>query len=63
MKESKFFLIFSFDATKSDRLGKFVNDSSTVNANAKIMPVDVEGSPHLCFFAGLCWIMAGTELR
>ena len=40
-----------------------MNDISPVNTNAKMMPVDVEGSPHLCLFAGLGGTMVETELR
>ena len=55
--------MFSFDATNSHQFGKFVNDSSPSFANARMIPIDVDGSPHLCLFAGLCGIPAGTELR
>ena len=55
--------VFRFDATSSHWFGKFVNDGSASFANARMIPTDVDGSPHLFLFADLCGIPPGTELR
>ena len=38
------------DATNSNRLRKFLNDSNMVNANSKMSQFIVDGRPKLCLF-------------
>lgn len=39
------------DATNTSRLGKFVNDTTKVYANAKVRQIEINGIPRLCLFA------------
>ena len=52
-----------FDATYSDRLGNFVNDSPQTYTNAAVRPVNVDGTFHLCIFAGPSGIEECKEIR
>jgi len=53
----------SVDATRSSRLGAFVNDSTPRYANCKMEKrYDKEKKPHLCLYARTT-IKAGEELR
>jgi len=52
----------SIDASSSNRLAKFVNDSPARYANCKVKAMHLDGKPHLILFA-LKTISAGTELR
>ena len=54
-------LFFSIDATNSQTLGKFVNDSSYPNAKMRIEWME-DGLPHLLLFA-LVDIPPYTEIR
>ena len=54
-----FDVLFSVDATVSERLGKFVNDSP--NPNSVINFLDVNGAPKLGLFA-LTDIAVGQEI-
>ena len=42
---------FSLDATKNQRIGKFVNDSNRTYSNAWMRKVKVNGKPRLCLYA------------
>ena len=56
-------LFYSIDATKSQQLGKFVNDSSAKHQNCTIKPIfDDKNNLHLCLFARR-FIPKFTELR
>ena len=57
------FVYFTIDATETECLGKHVNDSSPVYANAKMKLIMVNKIPALCLFARVDGIKAGTELR
>lgn len=48
------------DATKSQQLGKYVNDS--IRRNCKVTEIDINGIKHLRIFS-LQDINKGTELR
>ena len=54
---------FSIDATEAEGLGKYVNDSTQSNSNAKMKLIMVNGEPTLCLFACIEGIKVGTELR
>ena len=57
------FVYFSIDATETECLGKYMNGSSPVYANAKMKLIMVNEIPVLCLFARVYGIKAGTELR
>ena len=52
--------IYSVDATNTECLGRYVNDSSVPNCIVKVNVHD--GVPHLCIYA-LSDIQCGLELR
>ena len=39
------------DATNTNRLGKFVNDTTKVYANAKMRQIEISEVPRICLFA------------
>ena len=45
----KIFLYFSYDATKTESLGRYVNDSKY--ANCIMERIMLKGKPYLCLFA------------
>ena len=47
----KHFAYYGVDAANTKRLGKFVNDSTKVYANAKIHQIEISRIPRLCLFA------------
>jgi len=53
---------FSIDATATDRLARYVNDSPPAKINCKVERKMFGEIPHLCLFA-IKDIDAGTELR
>ena len=57
------FVYFSIDAIETECLGKYVNDSSPIYANAKMKLIMVNEIPALCLFARVDCIKAGTELK
>ena len=55
--------VFSIDATKSDGMGRLVNDSVTQRkANATVKEVIHGGISHLCIFVTGCQINVGEEI-
>ena len=40
---------YSVDASGNENHGKFIKDSTEINY--KVLPVEVDGEPHLCIFA------------
>ena len=52
----------SIDATESERLGKFVNDSPKSSANCTVKAVKVDNVAYLCLYS-TSDIAAGSELR
>ena len=55
-------LLFSINASDTDRIGKYINDSPRKYANCIPKGVNLLGRPRVLFFA-LCDISIGTELR
>ena len=47
----QYFFCYSIDATNTNCLAKFINDSPSSKANCKIVVVHLAGTPHLCIFA------------
>ena len=45
------FLIFSIDATFSEKKGRFVNDAESFKANARMRLINVDEQPVLALFA------------
>lgn len=54
--------ISSIDATNSNYLGKYVNDSPERYSNATMKRVRLKNEIHLCLFASKV-ISIGTEIR
>ena len=65
LRKESLILVFlhfsSIDATKTERLGKYINDSTRFK-NCKAAQFDYNGNPHLGIFA-TSDIKKGTELR
>ena len=57
------FVYFSIDATETECLGKYVNESSPIYANVKMKLIMVNEIPALCLFTRVDDIKVGTELR
>ena len=57
------FVYFSIDATETERLGKYVNESSPIYANVKMKLIMVNEIPALCLLTRVDDIKVGTELR
>ena len=44
-------LDYSVDATRSNRIGRYINDSAKMFANSTMKKIIVNGTPRLCLFA------------
>lgn len=42
---------YSVDATRSNRIGRYINDSAKMFANSTMKKIVVNGTPRLCLFA------------